>query len=258
MPEAVRTPVPASNFSVGNRGRGAVVLHLTAGSAASARARFQNPDQEVSSHFLALRDGTIWQFVSVLDTAYANGLSWNAAQKCWVDPEKNLLKARPPTWTGLQPPINPNWYTISVERELASTAEIPPTPQNAAVVRILQFVHSLFPTLLPSWVPLHTLIGHCHISPIARANCPGPKCDFAAFAAAANGVATFPTLFLTNKATTICQDSAATVPIGQAVKGTLLLIDTARYPQPTGHISKTSPNFADLGFVLLADLDVVK
>lgn len=194
MPEAVRVPVPGENaaantgnFSVGNRGRNAVVLHLTAGTAASAKARFQNPAQRVSSHFLALKSGAIWQFVSVLDTAYANGLSWSASPKCWKDPEGNLLRPpHAPTWQGLTPPINPNFQTISVERELASTSDIPPIPQNDAVVRILQYVHSLFPTAFASWVPLHTLIGHCHISPIARANCPGPKCDYQALASAAN------------------------------------------------------------------------
>lgn len=190
MPGAIPQAVPASNFSIGHRDRKAVCLHLTEGIAAGALSRFQNPTQQVSSHFLVLKTGTIWQFVSVLDTAYANGLSWSASPKCWIDPEGHkLLPPHQPTWTGLQAPINPNFTTVSIERELLSTSEIPTIRQDAAVVRVLQYVQSQFPTAIPSYVPLISLIGHCHISPIARANCPGPKCDYAAFAAAANAPA---------------------------------------------------------------------
>lgn len=187
MPGAVKIAVPSVNYAIGNRGRKAAVLHLTAGSAQSARARFQNPAEQVSAHFLALKSGVIWQFVSVLDTAFANGLSWSTASKCWVDPQGHQLKPpHAPTWAGLVVPINPNFLTVSVERELDSVTDIPPAAQDDAVVRILQYVHGQFPQSLPLWTPHTTLIGHYEISPVSKPHCPGPLCDFVGIAAAAN------------------------------------------------------------------------
>lgn len=187
MPGAIKVAVPEASFSIGHRDRKAVCLHLTLGNATSVRSEFQSPIKRKSAHFLVLQSGVIWQFVSVLDTAYANGLSWSASPKCWVDPEGNkLLPPHQPTWPGLVVPINPNFQTVSIERELLSTAELPSAAQDAAVVRVLQYVQSQFPSFISSWVPLVSLIGHCHLSPIERANCPGPLCDYAALATAAN------------------------------------------------------------------------
>lgn len=186
MPGATKVAVPASNFSVGNFGRKAAVIHIGEGSASAILGEFTPEGKEKSAHFVVSNAGNIWQCVSVLDTAYANGLSWNAAQKCWVDPEKNLLRARPPVWPGLSPPTNPNRQTISIERE-GYYRDVPSEAENAAVVHILQYVHEVFPTFIPAWSFMQTLIGHCHISPVARANCPGPHVDYAGLAAAANG-----------------------------------------------------------------------
>jgi N-acetyl-anhydromuramyl-L-alanine amidase AmpD len=187
MPGATQVAIPASNFAVGCSARKAVVLHISEGTALSAISWFENTVSEVSAHFIVTDTGHILQCVSVLDTAYGNGLSWNVAQQCWVDPKKHYLKAPnpAPAWTGLTPPINPNRQTISIERE-GHYRDIPTAAENAAVVRILQYVHEQFPTMLPTWAFMQTLIGHCHLSPIERANCPGPHVDFAALAAAAN------------------------------------------------------------------------
>ncbi len=181
MPEATKVDIPASNFSVGNVGRKAGVLHIIEGSAASALSEFQNGSTRKSAHFVASKAGEIWQCVSVIDTAYANGLSYKNGH--WIDPEDNIVH---PPWPGLNPPVNPNFQTISIERE-GHYQDIPPDAQNAAVVRILCYLHETFPTMLPVWTPLLSLIGHCHISPIARANCPGPHVDYAGLAASANG-----------------------------------------------------------------------
>lgn len=188
MPEATKVAIPSSNFAVGCSTRKAVVLHVIEGTAMSALSWFKNPASEVSAHFIVTDGGQIFQCVSVLDTAYGNGLSWSVAQRCWVDPKRHYLKAPnpAPAWQGLAPPVNPNRQTISIERE-GHYQDIPTAAENAAVVRILQYVREQFPTMLPTWAFMQTLIGHCHLSPIERANCPGPHVDYAALAAAANG-----------------------------------------------------------------------
>jgi N-acetyl-anhydromuramyl-L-alanine amidase AmpD len=187
MPDTNAVAIPASNFAVGCVTRKAVVLHIVEGSAGSALSEFTREGKQKSAHFVVSKTGQIWQCVSVLDTAFANGLSWNTGQKCWIDPEGHLLKAPNPTppWQGLTPPTNPNWQTISIERE-GHYQDVPTEVQDAAVVRILQFIHQSFPTLIPSYAFMQSLIGHCHIGPKHRANCPGPHVDYARLAAAAN------------------------------------------------------------------------
>lgn len=204
MPEATKVSIPASNFSVGCATRKAVVLHIGEGSANAILGEFKPEGKQKSAHFVVTNAGHIYQCVSVLDTAFANGLSWSVSRGCWVDPEKNLLKAHSPAWQGLSPPTNPNWQTVSIERE-GYYQEQPSDVENAAVVRILQYVHSQFPTLLPAWAFMQTLIGHCHISPKARANCPGPHVNYTALAAAANAPLTPPVSLPTTLITPLSQ-----------------------------------------------------
>jgi N-acetyl-anhydromuramyl-L-alanine amidase AmpD len=132
------------------------------------------------------KSGLIWQCVSTDDSAYANGLSWNEALNCWVDPQGHKLRAPNPTpaWPELTPPINPNLTTISVECE-GFYQDIPTDAQNAGVVKIMQWCALEFPQLAP-YSFMRSLIGHCHISPVSKPNCPGPHVNYAALAAAAN------------------------------------------------------------------------
>jgi len=186
MPGATRTTIPGSIFSTLASTRKAVVLHIIEGSVSSALYEFKRAGAQKSAHFIVSKAGLIWQCVSIHDSAYANGLSWNESQHCWVDPQGHLLKAPNPTpaWLGLTPPVNPNLQTISIERE-GYYQDTPTTAQNSAVVRIMQWCAAQAPTLAP-YAYMHSLIGHCHISPVSKANCPGPHVDYAALAAAAN------------------------------------------------------------------------
>lgn len=186
MPGATRVGIPDTNYSLVTSNRRAVCLHIIEGSAASALSVFKRPSSQKSSHFVVSKAGVIWQCVSITDSAYANGLSWNEAAHCWVDPQGNLLKAPNPSpaWPDLIPPVNPNLTTISIERE-GFFQEVPTAAQNAGVVRIMQWCATQSPNLAP-YAFMHTLIGHCHISPKVKANCPGPHVNYAALAAAAN------------------------------------------------------------------------
>lgn len=239
MPGVSKIAVPASNFSVGNSGRKAAVLHIVEGSAGSALHEFTAPTQK-SSHFVVSNTGAIWQLVSVLDTAYANGLSYKAGH--WIDPEGNVVN---PPWQGLTPPINPNFQTISIERE-GYYQEQPSAAENAAVVRILQYVHSAFPSLIPAWSFMQTLIGHCHISPVARKNCPGPHVDYAGIAAAANGTPTPPVPRAYRiKGLPIYQQQSLSGPLAGVLEtGEVVMVDQT-YPNGAAH-DKLGRGFFDL------------
>jgi hypothetical protein len=132
----------------------------------------------VSSNFMVGPAGEITQMVSILDTSYANGLSWNGSN--WVDPEGSVVH---PSWSGLTPPINPIFTTFSIEHA-GHSGDVWTPAMIAADARILQFVHATYPLV---WQPHTTLIGHFEISPINRARCPGTGCPFDTIAAAANG-----------------------------------------------------------------------
>lgn len=186
MPGATRTSIPASNYSTLSSTRKAIVLHIIEGSVSSALYEFKRNGAQKSAHFIVSKAGLIWQCVSIDDSAYANGLSWSVDHQCWIDPQGHLLKAPNPTpaWQGLTPPVNPNLTTISIERE-GHYQDIPTAAQNAAVVKIMQWCAAQYATLAP-YAYMRSLIGHCHISPVSKANCPGPHVDYAALAAAAN------------------------------------------------------------------------
>lgn len=188
MPGATRVSIPSSNYSTISMSRKAVCLHIIEGSISSALSAFKQASAQKSSHFLVSKAGLIWQCVSVHDSAYANGLSWNEAAHCWIDPQGHYLRPPNPSpaWPGLTPPVNPNLTTFSIERE-GYYQDIPTAAQDASVVKIMQWCAVQFPTLAP-YAFMHSLIGHCHISPVSKANCPGPHVEYAALANAANAI----------------------------------------------------------------------
>lgn len=240
MPDAAHVGIPENNYATGHASRRAVCLHIIVGSANSAISKFKNPASETSAHFVISKAGLITQLVSVYDTAYANGLSWSEQAHCWVDPQKHLLKAPnpSPTWPLLVPPINPNFMTISIERE-GYPDDTPPQAQDAAVVRILRYVASVFPLV---YLPGRTLIGHYAISPKSKPNCPGPHVDYAGLAVAANAPA--------SRAYRVAglpiyqrQDLAGPLA-GHLADGETILID-ATYPNGAGH-DKLGRGFVDM------------
>lgn len=185
MPNATVKPAPTTNFYKGRAGQTckAVVLHIAEGSYIGSTNWLTNPASGVSAHFIVSKAGDITQMVSLYDTAYANGLSWNGST--WIDPEGSHVT---PPWPGLTPPTNPNFQTVSVEHEGHSGEAWTPA-MIAADVHILEFVHTIYPL---TWAPHTSLIGHFEISPVNRAHCPGTGCPFDTIAAAANGAGPMP------------------------------------------------------------------
>jgi len=184
-PQADRIAVPMSNYAEGNRGRAAVCIHISEGSYTSVVQEFTAAKQK-SSHLLIGENGVIGQFVSFVDTAYTAGLSWSETRKVWIDPEKYELRPPyKPTWELLEPPVNPNWRLLNIE--LAGYHDKPrPQAQLDALVQALRYIAGVFTSVAPYAVG-RTLIGHYHISPRNRPNCPGPHVDLAALAVLANG-----------------------------------------------------------------------
>lgn len=171
-------PVKAKKFWQGNKGRRAVVLHVSEGTIDSLVGWFLG-GSPTSAHFGIGPDGGVFQFVSVVNSAFANGASFKNGH--WFDPQGNQIE---PRWGRLQAGINPNWTTISIERAGLHSDHWTNATFDSHV-RLLVWLAKRFPELAP-YEPGHTLIGHADISPKSKPFCPGPHTPFAELAAAAN------------------------------------------------------------------------
>lgn len=190
-PGARRVSVP--NFTRYRAGQKAVAStqHVTAGDKdrefANCITWFQNPASEASAHFLIGQDGAIVQFVSIDDTAWANGLQYaTAPKKGFVWSGAGWYNARGhkcfPTWPLIRIPINPNLTTISMEH--AGQSDEPWTaPMFDATVDVLRWIGTRVGIV---WVAHRTLIGHYELDTADKRNCPGPHVEWGRLATAAN------------------------------------------------------------------------
>ena len=102
-------PIPV-NFNAGRGGKKvlAFVIHSAVGSANGAFARFSNPAQKASTHFMIRQTGEIIQYVDTANTAWANGVCNRFGGP---DPQVPWL----PDYYNKR--LGPNYVTISVELE---------------------------------------------------------------------------------------------------------------------------------------------
>ena len=113
-PFATKKQIVSDNFDVGREGQQAraIVLHIAEGSLAGVFSHFNNPASEVSAHFCVGKQGEIEQYVSINDTAFANGLKWQNGR--WFTGNDAPVN---PSWQDIIAGVNPNQYTISIEHE---------------------------------------------------------------------------------------------------------------------------------------------
>lgn len=128
----------------------AIVNHIMSGTLIGTDAWFNNPDSKVSSHFGVGKNGNIHQYVSLENTAWANGVVNN------------------PSWSLLQNGVNPNYYTVSIEHE-GQSGDVMPEAQYQATLALHRW---LIETLgIP--VTRDNVIGHYRIDSVNKSNCPG-------------------------------------------------------------------------------------
>ncbi len=180
-PFATQRPITNSgNFETGRGGNKvkAVVLHIGEGPLSAFFPTFNNPARKASAHFTVGKKGEIEQYVSIRDTAYANGLRWDNGS--WRNPRGILVT---PAWRGLINAVNPNYYTLSIEHE-GFFGEAWTEPMYLANLKLLQWLRD--ETGL-TYARGETLIGHNDFDNIDRPNCPGPNAPFDRMLADLNG-----------------------------------------------------------------------
>lgn len=97
----------------------AVVLHRSGGSLEALRRRFSDPSSSTSAHYGVGADGTVEQYVAETDTAYHAGIVLD------------------PSWPGLRPRVNPNFYTIGIEHETGGS-QWPEAQQRASAALVAE------------------------------------------------------------------------------------------------------------------------
>jgi N-acetyl-anhydromuramyl-L-alanine amidase AmpD len=156
MSEIRKVGCAASNFRqgrpVGQTPR-AIVLHRSGGSLAEVRARFADPTSALSAHYGVGRDGTIEEYVAESDTAFHAGVVLD------------------PTWAGLTPKVNPNFYTIGIEHEAGPDW---PEAQRAASAGLIAEIAGRWS--IP--IIIDNVVAHSAIR--ASVSCPGLDCPIAA------------------------------------------------------------------------------
>jgi N-acetyl-anhydromuramyl-L-alanine amidase AmpD len=137
----------------------AFVVHTETGGDSGTVAEFLNSSAQFSAHYLASLDGSLDCYVDPGDRSWANGILepgnlWEAiAAACGVDPD-----------------LSPNHVTISCETEdLGDPDQVVTDCQFNAVLYAGREAKLRYPE------SLRFLTSHADISPLSRANCPGPR-----------------------------------------------------------------------------------
>lgn len=139
------------NFFKGRRGHevNAIVNHITAGNFPGCLETLCNPNRKASSTYLVTRTGIIYLLVKEENTAWGNGI------------------VKKPNWSLLNPKINPNYHTISIEHE-----GFDGTLTEEQYQATLQLHHDIISRYnLP--IDEEHIIGHYRINSIDKASCPG-------------------------------------------------------------------------------------
>ncbi len=156
-PKPIMAQIPSPNYGLprGTRGRSgnkviAIVNHIMDGTLVGTDSWFQNTTSNVSAHFGVGKDGSIHQYVDINNVAWANGV------------------VNKPLWPLLNPDVNPNYYTVSIEHEGQSGDQFTEEQYQATLT-----LHRWLIDTFALQVNENTIIGHYRIDSVNRANCPG-------------------------------------------------------------------------------------
>ncbi len=170
-----------------NKGRGGqvpliIVAHRTSGSYNGAVNWLCNPGSQSSTHFVVAKDGRVAQLVSIEDTAWGNGTNVDSTDRRYY---KNSTLELIRTKGG-----NANQYTISIEFEgLANeNGELTDVQFNTGV-ELVKYIVSEVKRIYGTDIEIdaETLVGHCHITPKHKPNCPGKLFPFEKMIERVNG-----------------------------------------------------------------------
>ncbi len=150
-----------------------IVCHRTCGSFDGAVSWLQNPESQASAHFVVAKDGRVVQLVDIEDTAWCNGTSMdNTSSRYFKKSTLEYVRGNS---------NNANSYTVSIEFEGLSNENSELTEVQLDVgVELVKFIVSEVKRIYGYQIEVNsrTLVGHCHITPQWKPNCPGEGFPF--------------------------------------------------------------------------------
>ena len=128
---------------------------------------FYDKNSEVSSHFAVSREGNFQQFVSLEDSAWANGTSLNPSSDVYYKFSKNNLVN--------QRNVNANYYTYSIENESidGSLTKEQYKVTLKIMCKIIDYIKNEYGVDFKIY--RNHIVGHQDINPIVRVSCPNDK-----------------------------------------------------------------------------------
>lgn len=150
-----------------------ITCHRTCGSFNGAVSWLQNAKSQASSHFVVAKDGRVVQLVDLEDTAWCNGTKTDStSSRYYGHSTLNVVKSRKD---------NANSYTVSIEFEGLSDENGELTDiQFEKGVELVKHIVSEVKRIYNYNIVVNaeTLVGHCHITPKWKPNCPGSAFPF--------------------------------------------------------------------------------
>lgn len=122
---------------------------------------------DVSCHFAVSRTGKYHQCISLDNSSWANGTSFNDTSDVYnAFAKSNLVKSRN---------INANYYTFSIEHEAMDGSLTTEQYQTSLKImcQIIDYLKNKYNYDFP--IDKDHIVGHQDINPIVRVSCPGPK-----------------------------------------------------------------------------------
>ena len=157
-----------------------IVWHIADGTYNGTVAWEQNPESQVSSHFVLGQNGEITQLVPLDKAAWTQGVV--------NQPTHPYVKAH----SG----VNPNLYCVSIECEgrWSETKGALTDKQLAAAAELTRYIVAEVKRIYKVDIPIDReyMIGHCEINPVTRPHCPGEAFPYDALIAAAKGETEIP------------------------------------------------------------------
>ncbi len=130
--------------------------HIQQGTMIGTDSCFKNSAWQASAHYGVAKDGRIWQWVSDINTAWAEGI---VNQPDLTDPIIAGIIGRGE---------NPNWYFLSIEHEGYTGQPLPEIQYQASL-----WLHKQLIAKYSIPVDRNHLVGHYQFNNVDRHDCPG-------------------------------------------------------------------------------------
>lgn len=163
------------NFTSGRSGQVPIMIvcHTTCGSFDGAVSWLCNKESKASSHFLVAKDGRVVQLVDIAYTAWCNGTNTDKNSNKYVG-NSTIKKVR-------EKGGNANNYTISIEFEgLESDKGKLTKTQLETAIELIEHIKNEVKRVYNYEINYTTdeIVGHCHLTPKWKPNCPGKDFPF--------------------------------------------------------------------------------